>query len=102
MTILGNFMLAGFIITTMATLATMDWFSRRNPMGISARLFRKMAGPNHEDWREVTTVEALAELPNGTVIVDANQLTLERHEGRWLNTRGKRQNRIGLPARVVD
>lgn len=69
-------------------------------MGIARKILQRMNDSASDP--EITTPEGLAQLPEGTFIVDARQLILERHRGVWMNSRGRRQNRVTLPVRIIE
>lgn len=86
---------------SMMAVSVIAWFAERNPIGISAKIVKLLGGGNRDEWEEIKSPAVLFKQPNGVVIEDANGIVLERFEGRWINSRGRVQARIGLPARIV-
>lgn len=76
------------------------WIAERNPVGIAAKIVRAFTGEK-KNLEEIASPEALFKQPNGVVIEDANGIVLERFDGKWINSRGRVQARIGLPARII-
>lgn len=86
----------------MAAIAGIAWFAERNPMGISAKIVKALTPKKEpEPDLEIRSPEVLFNQPNGTIIEDGKGLVLERFEGRWINSRGRVQARIALPAHII-
>lgn len=86
---------------SMMAVSVIAWFAEKNPMGISAKIVKLLGGGKRDEWEEIKSPAVLSQQPDGVVIEDANGIVLERFEGRWINSRGRVQVRIGLPARIV-
>jgi hypothetical protein len=88
-----------WIILSLFAVMCAAAYAERKPMGLISKLVKKLENKMYE---VINSPAELARQPEGTVIEDARGIMLERHEGRWVNMKGRPQNRITLPAHIIS